>query len=268
MSNDTTDTDEPTGSGEKLGASLASLVSFLLLGLKSPFVGFWKRMKGGASLGESLIVAGYKLRLRNGGDAIVNVIYEDGVVKPRAANYNSDGSYFETDNGERFSARGIGYNPRRVAGKVPVVWAMRIGSEVTEPLEAAIARSRRQGHFDELERPDGKDDIAMDVDPTNVHNHAGSNGAVADGGVQQMDGTVLSFREGYELFGSKVTKEDMDRQEKRGKLAALDFKESDTWKWILAILGAAALGMFGPEIAMQLGGAAASGAGGAGGFPI
>jgi hypothetical protein len=263
MTTDTTE--EPSGIGERLGASIAGFLSLVIGGVASPFVGFWKRMKGGASIGESFIIAGYKMRLRNGGDAIVNVIYEDGVVKPRAATYNSEGSYFETDNGERFSARGIGYNPRRMAGKVPVVWGMRIGSEVTEPLEAAIARARRQGNFEAFDRPDGNNDVALDVEPTSVHN-GGRSQALADGGQKQMSGLVVSFREGYELFGSKVTNEDMERQETRGKLAALDFQQSDTWKWVLGLLAAMALGLFGPDIAAQIGGAAANGVGG--GLPI
>lgn len=231
--------------------------------LLGPFVGFWRKMKGGASIGESFIIAGYKMRLRSGSDAIVNVIYGDGVVKPRSAKFHSDGTYFETDNGERFSARAEGFQPRRMAGKVPVVWALRAGSEVTDPLEAPIARARRLGNFEPFERQDGKSDIAVDIGPDSIHD---GREVSADGGNPGMDGQVISFREAYEQFGSKVTNEDMEDQETRGKLAALDFAESDTWKWILAILGAMLLGLFGPALATKVAGGAAGGVGG--GVPL
>jgi len=231
----------------------------------APFVAFWTLMKGGASIGESLIVAGYKIRLRRGGDVIMNVIYEDGLVKPRAATYHSDGSYFETDNDERFSARGIGYNPRRIAGKVPVVWGLRIGSEITEPLENAIARARQRGTYESFEGAEGERDLAVNLDPTTIHNGPG---AVADGGVAAMDGLTISFREGFELFGSKVTNEDLKLQETRGKLAALDWNNNDTWKWILAVLLAMALGLFGPSLAASIAGGTAGGVGGGISIPL
>lgn len=250
---------DPESSGEQLGAMLAGFMALVLNGLKAPFVGFWKRVKGGTTLAESIIVAGYKIRLRRKGDVIVNVIYEDGVVKPRAATYNSDGPYFETDSDEKFYAGGLGYSPKRMAGKVPVVWAMSIGSEITEPLEAPIAQARRIGQDTEVERHDGKDDIAVELDPSTA-----AQDAVADGGLKAMDGWAVSFREAFELFGSKVTNEELNQQEERGFLAAMNFRRGDTWKWLLAVLGAFALGLFGPSLAASIAGGAASGGGGGG----
>lgn len=232
------------------------IIESLLLG---PFIGFWKRMKGGASLGESLLIAGYKMRLRSNGDAIMNVIYEDGVVKPRAANYHSDGTYFETENGEKYSARGIGFNPRRMAGKVPLVWALRTSSEVTEPLEAPIARARKMGSFELMERPDGNQDIAVDIDPNSMDRPQSQ--AVADGGVANKDGTVISFREGFELFGSKVTQEDMQNQEDRGKLAALDWTDQGGVMTILKYILLFLAGAFSTQIPALVGGATSGGVG-------
>lgn len=254
-----TDNPDPDSTGEKIGALIAGFLAHAANGLSKPFIGFWKRMKGGATIAESLLVAGYKIRLRRKGDVIVNVIYEDGIVKPRAAQYNSDGPYFETDNDEKFYAGGLGYSPKRIAGKVPVVWAMSIGSEITEPLEAPIAQARRLGQDAQVERHDGKEDIAVELDP-----NQSAQSAMADGGLPAMNGWAVSWREAFELFGSKVTNEELNQQEERGFLAAMNFRRGDTWKWLLAVLGAFALGLFGPSLAASIAGGAASGGGGGG----
>jgi hypothetical protein len=212
--------------GETLGRGLSFVAGMYLKLLGSFIKGILKWLPGRASIGNSLIVTGHKIQMRNY-DAIVNVIYGDGVVKPRPATWLSEKSAFKTNNDELFSAKGIGFNPKRLNGKVPVVWALRDSNEVTEPLEAVIARARKLGRFLPYEQPSGDPDVAVDIDPNNYDRGDGAAGrqaARADGGAAdpQLDGTVVSFREGYELFGSKVEQEDMKDAEKRGKLAALE----------------------------------------------
>jgi hypothetical protein len=256
--------------GETLGRAVSFVAGMYLTLLGSFIKGILKFTPGRGSIGDSLIVAGHKLQLRKH-DAIVNVIYGDGVVKPQPATWESEQKAFHTTNDEWFSAEGIGFNPKRLNGKVPVVWALRDSNEVTEPLEAVIARARKLGRFLPYEQPSGDPDVAVDIDPNNYNRGEGAAGrqaARADGGNAgpKLDGTVVSFREGYEMFGSKVSQEKMKDAEKRGKLAALQVSNmGDNWKYILAIIGAFALGLFGPALAGQI----AGGAGGAvsGGLP-
>ena len=232
--------------------------------------------KLGPKVADGLINAGYKAKKRKA-DAIVNVIYGDGVVVPRPANWQSEQTAFKTSNGEWYYAKGIGFNPRRMNGKVPLVWALRDGAEITEPLEAPITNARKLQRFVPFQRPGGEPDVAVDIDPNGYDYGPGvgrpSEEAVADGGTvtrgvgidrpkappseaaspPEYNGTIVSFRDAYELFGSKITQEDMQDQETRGKLAVLDWNRRDQMKVLLFMLLAFLAGLFGPGLANQIG---------------
>ncbi|WP_224332878.1 hypothetical protein [Haloprofundus halobius] len=189
------------------------------------------------ALGAALINAGHKIVMKTtSADVICNVIYGDGVVATRGATWNSQDAEYETTNGEKFSAKGIGFAPKRVNGKFPVVWALREGREITEPLEAYMGTQRRLGNYEPHARADGGRDVAIDAETSGY------------------EGRALSFRDGWRLFGSKVTQEDMGNQAKRAKLAELDFSRSDTLWVLLAALGGVALGLFGPALATSIAG--------------
>lgn len=275
--------------GDTVGRSVKRLVDGWLVGLGAFVYGVLKWVPKSGAIGDSLMTAGAKIKKKRG-DVLLNVIYGDGVVVPRAATWQSEERVFETPNGEEFSARGIGFDPKRLNGKVPVVWALRAGSEVTEPLEAAIANARKLGRFQPFTRASGESDVAVDIDPNGYGygpgvgrpgRGGGESAAVPDGGMvgqpgavnQAVDaaharahgqaepdyeGQIISFRDGFELFGSKVTQEDMKQQETRGKLAVLDWDRKDAIKTALLVLGGVVLGLFGPSLAAQI----ASGAGG------
>lgn len=263
---------DPEASGESAGDSTGHVITAVIGAITSFFGGFargiLKWMPGRGSIGDALVVSGHRVQMRKY-DAIVNVIYGDGVVKPRPATWESDRTAFKTNNGEMYSAKGVGYDPKRLHGKVPVVWALRDSHEITEPLEAVIGRARRMGKFMPYEGPDGNPDVAVDIDPNNLprgEGVAGRQAARADGGdtaSMDMSGTIVSFREGYELFGSKVPQEAMQNAEDRGKFAALQLLGGRSeWRVILYVLGGVALGLFGPSIASQIATAGSSAAGG------
>lgn len=256
---------DQTALGARLAGKAVAIPTRVFMG------GLLKRIpkvRGGVA--EGLVVAGHNMR-KASGDVICNVIYGDGVVVPRRATWHSEDKVFETDNGEEFSAQGVGFDPKRIHGKVPVVWAIRDAAEITEPLEAAIANAKRNGRFRPFQRAEGPD-VAVDIDPDNygAGQGVGTNGGqpVADGGMavdrsvrsgqneegRSVDGQVISFREGYKLFGSKIDQEDMKRQETRGKLAALEDDPWGTAKTVLYVFAAFALGLFGPSLATQLAG--------------
>ena len=261
MRNNTTNDDEPTDdqlreTAERAAESVArvggglgtALGSIWLLFATFGYVLLRYTPKTGG-IADAFLNAGHKMKLKaTGADVLVNVIYPDGVVVPRAGFWNSDEASYIADNGESFSAKGIGFDPKRVNGKFPVVWALREGAEVTEPLEAYISGQRKLGNWEQYARSDGGRDVAVD---------AWTPGA---------DGRALSFFDGWRLFGSKVTQEDMNLQAQRAKLAELDGQMSDGIKMVLVGAGGLVLGMFGPALATKLAGGASGAIGG--GLPL
>ena len=263
MTKDTTHDEEPTDDQDQIretAARAAESTARVGGGLAKAFKSVWllfatfgylllnKTPKTGG-LADGLFNAAHKMKLKaTGADVICNVIYPDGVVIPRAAWWQSDESAYLTDRGEKFSAKGIGFDPKRLNGKFPVVWALREGSEITEPLEAYMGTQRRVGNWQTYARSDGGQDIAVD--------------AVTPG----ADGRALSYSDGWRLFGSKITQEDMNLQAQRAKLAELDGQMSDGLKMVLVGAGGLVLGMFGPALAAKLAGGASGAIGG--GIPL
>ncbi len=256
---------------------LAMVVDGVLIFFKATILGILGKIpKVGGDVADGLINAGNKMKLKKA-DVICNVIYGDGVVIPRKATWESDKTAFVTDNDETFYAKGIGYDPKRLNGKIPTVWALRASSEITEPLESAIATARQLGRFQEFTRAGGQPDVAVDIDP-NGYDYGPGVGrpreqAMTDGGVAaghqrrtpgggapetgDYTGTVVSFRDAFEMFGGKIDQEEMQQQETRGKLAALNMQDwGNNWKYILALLAAFALGLLGPAIASRIAGSA------------
>ena len=212
--------------------------------------GILARIPKTGALADAIIISGYKFKKKiTKADVIVHSIYGDGVVLPSAGYWHSDESEYRTENGEKFSAGGIGFNPKYVGGKVPVVWALREGREITEPLEAYMGTQRRLGNYEPHVRADGGRDVAIDAETAGY------------------DGRALSFRDGWHFFGSKVTQEDMDLQEKRGKIAELEGRYlSNDIKMLLVGAGGLCLGLFGPALAASIAGES-GGAVGGGGLP-
>jgi hypothetical protein len=240
--------DNARSSGRSVGNRLGDFVVMAFSGLLSlfaiPLYLVLRIVPKSQNLGQSFVNVGYKLLLKTtGGDTIVNEIYGDGVVKPKPASWQSDEHEFRTVDGEAYKADKLGF-PYRHDGKFGVAWALREGREVTDPLEAYIGGQRRRGNFEEHLRTDGAGkDVAILAE------------------TEGYEGRALSFRDGWRLFGSKVTQEDMKRQETRGKLAELDWSTRQQLYLVLVFAGGLALGMFGPALAQSI----AGGGGGIGG---
>ena len=229
--------------GRKAGQLLLMTGKGWFAGVYAFVAGMLSKWPRKVDLADKYIRKAYDFKRRvSGADVLVNVIYGDGMVVPRAGYWQSKEMEYHTENGEKFSARGVGFDPKRIAGKVPVVWALRESAEITEPLEAYMGGQRRLGNAQPHVRTDGGDDIAV---------HAETAG---------YQGRALSFADGWRLFGSKVTQEDMDLQEKRGKLAELDSDGmSSEVKLVLAFVGGALLAWFGPALALKILGGADAG---------
>ncbi|ELZ95004.1 hypothetical protein C440_08007 [Haloferax mucosum ATCC BAA-1512] len=236
--------------GKKLGEGSGKVTAMALKGLLSlvaiPLYLVLRIVPKSHKLGEALVDAGYKTMLKTtGADTIVNTIYGDGVVKPIAGSWHSEEHEYQTTDGQAYKADRLGF-PYRQNGKYSMVWALREGREITDPLEAYMGAQRRLGNYDEHLRTDGSGkDVAI---------HAETDG---------YEGRALSFRDGWRLFGSKVTQQDMKRQETRGKLAELDWSTRQQLYLVLIFGGGLALGMFGPALATSIAGG--GGGGGIGG---
>ncbi|SFR34162.1 hypothetical protein [Halogeometricum limi] len=234
---------------KRAGDALTSLCSTVVRGW-AVFVGvfIYKILsivpKSGA-LGDKLIDAGYKTKLKTtDADTIVNVIYGDGVVIPRAAEWRTTENEYRLGDGKAYKTDQLA-SPRLVNGKYPTVWALAESAEVMDPLAAYAAGQRRRGNYQQHLRTDGAGkDVAIDAE------------------TEGYDGRALSFRDAYRLFGSNVSQEDMNLQATRAKLAELDWSRKEQVVLLLAFAGGAALGLFGPAIASKIAGTAASSGGG------
>ncbi|REA03489.1 hypothetical protein DEQ92_10350 [Haloferax sp. Atlit-6N] len=233
----------------KAGDASGGLVYNFFRGWWVFWVSFWLKVLRFVprtnKLGDKVIDAGYKLKLKTtGADTITHVIYGDGVIAPRASSWHTTENEFRSENDERFKTDEQGI-PYRMLGKYPVAWALGKYAETTDPIEAFMGGQRRRGEFEPTATTDGGTDVAIHAE-------------VAD---DEYDGRVISFRDGYRLFGSKVTQEDMSLQGTRAKLAELDWSRKEQLYLVLVGLGGVALGLFGPALAASIAGSA-SGTGG------
>ncbi|RDZ39408.1 hypothetical protein C5B91_20155 [Haloferax sp. Atlit-10N] len=239
---------ESTSVGQTIGDGFGKLGAVTIQGLIAlfsiPLFILFRIIPKSHTIAEGIVDIGYKLMLKSsGGDTIINQIYGDGVVKPVAGSWNSEDHEFRTVDGQEYKADRLSF-PYRQNGKYALTWALREGREITDPLEAYMGGQRRRGNYEEHLRTDGAGkDVAI---------HAETEG---------FDGRALSFRDGFRLFGSKVTQQDMKRQETRGKLAELDWSSRQQLYLVLIFAAGLALGMFGPSLATSI----AGGGGGVGG---
>jgi hypothetical protein len=175
--------------------------------------------KSGA-LADSLIETGVNLKKNaTGADALVFPAYGDKKVVPQAANWQSDGTKYVTNNGEEYSAKGSGHTPYRLFG-VDVVFTIRESAEIFDPIQAACAAQREIGDWAAWVREsDNKRQIVLGANPP-------------DG----SDGWVIDWNKVWDQYYQKITQEDLERQNKIGRLAELD-DEAKT-RVVLLVLGA------------------------------
>ncbi len=177
------------------------------------------------ALADSLIEKGVNLKKNaTGADALGFSMYGDRKVVPQAAHWDSEETKYVTTNGEDYSAKAEGHTPYRLFG-VDVFFTLRESAEVLDPIQAYCAAQREIGDWAAWVREsDDKRQIVLGADPP-------------DG----TDGVVLDFNKVWEQYYQKITQEDLERQNKIGRLAELD-DEAKT-RVVLMVLGAFVGGM-------------------------
>lgn len=271
------------GPGGKIGRSLGRFLVWVLLlpvrvvrglawGLAGKFPGRKKVYVG-------MIKAGYKgLYKKTSAQVVANTIYGDGEAVPRPAAIDGDTGNLETSNGEEWTVES-GLQPTFI-GDVPVVTGVADHHELVDHVGARIAEavdlsSRRHQAVERTQNG---------VRPTRPAANGHSQQAATDGGHSVLgetmtfddiwvdtsnpddsnDGWIVSMEKAYALHWDTAGSEEMENQETRGILAAQDPQRNSKRLLIIGaiILGAFALGLFGPALAQQIAGGASGGLGG------
>jgi hypothetical protein len=287
------DEDDPDGSNGKpplfrgglggtVGRSLGRFLAwFLLLPVRivrGVAWGIGGKLPGRKKVYVGMIRAGYKgLYKKTSAQVIANTIYGDGEAVPRPAAIDDETGNLETSNGEEWTVES-GLQPTFI-GDVPVVTGVADQHELVDHVGARIAEavdlsSRR--HQPVKRTQNG-------VKPTSPANGHGQQ-AATDGGRSVLgtsmsfddiwvdtsnpddsnDGWIVSMEKAYALHWDQAGSEEMENQETRGILAAQDPQRNNKRMLIIGamILGAFALGLFGPALAQQIAGGASGGLGG------
>ena len=281
--------DQQTDDGgivDRIGAVLAAIVLVPIRALVAIPLAMFKHMPKGVAIGQAMHKAAINI-IRKKGDAqfVAMTIYGDGEVIPRPAGIDSETQWVETKNGEEWVAEN-GVDLCRV-GDSPVAFGVADNHEMVSPIRARLAEKIDSGDENWRVVREYNDGRVEDVDYGRVQagGHAG-NGAVADGGVasgptatqqatpefddiwvdlsnwvSDADGMVVSMKKAYETTHQKGSTEALQDAETRGRIA--ERFNSNEKKWaiymILTALGFLCLGLFGPNLAAQLGGSAPSG---------
>jgi len=158
------------------------------------------------ALADSLIESGVNLKVNaTGADAIAFPAYGDRKVVPAAAWWNSEEHKYTTSNGEEYSAKASGHTPYRLFG-TDVFFTLRESAEVLDPIQAYCAAQQEIGNWAAWVRnSDDKRQIVLGAEPP-------------DG----ADGVVLDWNKVWDQYYQKITQEDLERQNKIGRLAELD----------------------------------------------
>ena len=177
------------------------------------------------ALADSLIESGLNLKKNaTGADAIALSAYGDRKVTAQPSWWQSEGTKYETANGEEYSAKSEGHMPFNMYG-VDVIFTLRKSAEVFEPIQAYLAAQKEIGNWAAWVREeDDKRQAVIGSDPP-------------DG----ADGMVLDWNKAWEEYYQKITQEDLERQNKIGRLAELG-DEAKT-RVVLLVLGAFVAGM-------------------------
>lgn len=286
-SDDSDDTGKPPlfrgGPAGRAGRFLGRLVLWWLLMplrlLRGIVWGISGKLPGRKKVYVGLIRAGYKgLYKKTSAQVVANTVYGDGEAVPRPAAIDDDSGNLETSNGEEWSVES-GLQPTFI-GDVPVVTGVADQHELVDHVGARIAEavdlsSRR--HQAVTRTQNG-------VAPTSPAANGHGEQAATDGGQSVLgetmtfddiwvdtsnpddstDGWIVSMKKAYALHWDTAGSEEMENQETRGILAAQDPQRNNKRMLIIGamILGAFALGLFGPALAQQIAGGASSGLGG------
>jgi hypothetical protein len=204
---------------------------------------------------------------------IVMTIYGDGAVIPRPAEIDREDGIVRTNNDEEWTLTDL--MPCRM-GDAPVVWGVADDHELASPVAARVAEAVDLDFWGRTQPIEEGPDGVSAVD------YQSPQQAIADGGEEALSqsfddvladarnplddatGWIVSMRKGYELHWSQSASDEMKKQEDRGRLAEMDPDKyrKQAMKVALLLLGAVALGLFGPSLAAQIAGGASGASGG------
>lgn len=201
---DAWDDDSPVENEDMTMAGRVALVIKMMVIAPATWLLKWVPKSDG--LADMLIMAGMKqkIKLNRKADSVAFVIYGDGQVVPRAAQWQSADRQYVTDNGEEISADGEGHRPY-LMGKTPVTFALRSAPETFDPVLAFFAKKAELGEWVKTATPDGGTDVLTTSSMP-----------------RSKDGLILSWEKAWELFAQKISREDLKEQYRMGYLDGLE----------------------------------------------
>jgi hypothetical protein len=266
----------------KAGRTAASLLTSLL-----PYGSlFWQRM---------IVLSTVMFERKSGSDAVSFSHLPNGEVRPEAVTYKKPDDVEEKEGWhvhtreKVWSALSEGRDTERM-GKASVIFADEDSHETGSVLQARCAEAAELRDT----RPLIKDGVVEQTNITVQDGYEGVDQAVADGGYTEQrtqlqagevadrlldisshdghDGVLVSMRKYKELYPETTAPEEMQRQEWRGMMKALDL--SGRQRFVLKVLLIAVAGMvggiatvyLGPSIVEAIFGTGGGGGGGGGGI--
>jgi hypothetical protein len=181
-----------------------------------PFLAVASKIPRTSAIGDRMIRSGYRLKYKlSNADVLLNVIYDDDVVIPKAAYLDTDEGEYRTKDGHTATTDGEGHHPYLMDQSVPVQWTLAHNSETLSPVQAYIAHQRERGRYVQRETEDGDTEVYVAAD-------------VPD----DADSVVLDFEKAWEMYWQQVDSEDLEEQYDLGYQAGLEGPKR-LWLYVL-----------------------------------
>ena len=196
---------ESSSWSESAASGLSSAGRGFLTLVTMPFVYLLAPVPKTSVFADKLIRAGYTAKSKmSKADVIVNVIYGDGVVVPRAGYWNSKRKRYETKNGEYVTMEGE-QSPRHLYGRTKVVWTLARTGEAIDPVQAYAVTQRKVGRWMSKTNEDGSTDILVGADPPDSE-----------------ETTALDWDAVWDAFFQQIDQEDLEKQYDLGRMEEMD----------------------------------------------
>lgn len=196
---------ESSSWSESAKSGLSSAGSGFVTLVTMPFVLLLAPVPKTSVIADKLLRAGYTAKFKmSKADVIVNVIYGDGVVVPRAGYWNSKRNRYETRNGEHVKMEGE-QSPRHMYGRTKVVWTLARSGEAIDPVQAYAVTNRKLGRWISKENQDGSTDILVGADPPDSE-----------------ETTALDWDAVWDAFFQQIDQEDLEKQYDLGRMEEMD----------------------------------------------
>jgi hypothetical protein len=196
---------ESSSWSETAKSGLGSMGSGLVTLVTMPFVLLLAPIPKSSVFADKLLRAAYTAKYKmSKADVIVNVIYGDGVVVPRAGYWNSERKRYETKNGEHVKMEGE-HSPRHLYGRTKVVWTLSRTGEAMDPIQAYAVTQRKKGRWMSKTNEDGSTDILVGADPPDSE-----------------ETTALDWDAVWDAFFQQINQEDLEKQYDLGRMEEMD----------------------------------------------